>query len=326
MKYFVVSDLHSFKSEFEKALEKKGFKKNFDNHMLIVNGDIFDRGPESLEMKEYLDSINNKIMILGNHELLLLEIIRRGYFNSVDLHNGTVDTAIQLSGGYKTYFQEDWNKAAKEHFKIDSFGQLNHLDLQFKIVRRLRETGITEWLIDNFYDVDENGEKGVIWDDPNNIGESKYSIKGKPRLYQIFDDRLILHGFFPSPDWIEFAPARGQMHRQAGKLPDDFDLLEADLSAWMEYGCGVWSKTDYWLDQWYSCKLVDLYRYLDKKNIRHIYIGHWHRDSLKYVGKGNTVTLNDDYYNYCVDLPRIYLLDDAVVVSYNVVVETFSIR
>ncbi len=184
----------------------------------------------------------------------------------------------------------------------------------------MRETGITEWLIDNFYDVDENGEKGVIWDDPNNIGESKYSIKGKPRLYQIFDDRLILHGFFPSPDWIEFAPARG------GKLPDDFDILEADLSAWMEYGCGVWSNTEYWLDQWYSCKLVDLYKYLDKKNIRHIYIGHWHRDSLKHVGRGNTVTLNDDYYNYCVNLPKIYLLDDAVVVSYNVVVETFSIN
>ena len=116
MKYFVVSDLHSFKSEFEKALKKKGFKKNFDDHMLVVNGDIFDRGSESLEMKEYLDSINNKIMILGNHEFLLLEVIRRGYFNSVDLHNGLVDTAIQLSGGYKTYFQEDWKKSSKETF------------------------------------------------------------------------------------------------------------------------------------------------------------------------------------------------------------------
>ena len=46
--YFVVSDVHSFWDPFEAALTASGFEKDNKNHKLIVCGDMFDRGPDSL--------------------------------------------------------------------------------------------------------------------------------------------------------------------------------------------------------------------------------------------------------------------------------------
>lgn len=104
MKLFVVSDIHSFYTLFRNALDKSGFDSTNPNHLLVICGDLFDRGTESVKLWEYLKSINNKIMIRGNHEDLMLEMIERGYPQSYDKSNGTWDTAKQFA----------WNKDLRE--------------------------------------------------------------------------------------------------------------------------------------------------------------------------------------------------------------------
>ena len=42
--------------------------KNNKNHWLISAGDLFDRGKENIEIFEFLNSIEQKTMILGNHD------------------------------------------------------------------------------------------------------------------------------------------------------------------------------------------------------------------------------------------------------------------
>jgi serine/threonine protein phosphatase 1 len=76
MKYFVISDIHSFATEMKWVLRQAGFNKKNKNHTLIVCGDIFDRGNETLEVYKYLKSIPKKscILVKGNHESLYFDL------------------------------------------------------------------------------------------------------------------------------------------------------------------------------------------------------------------------------------------------------------
>lgn len=105
-KYFVVSDIHGFYDEFIRDLTKAGYDKENPNHILVVLGDIFDRGTQPLEVYNYLKSIprERRILVRGNHEILLKDLIDRGYPESHDEHNRTIDTVYQLNG-YKSYRQ-----------------------------------------------------------------------------------------------------------------------------------------------------------------------------------------------------------------------------
>lgn len=100
MKYFVVSDIHSFYVELKRALDKAGFNKKNKDHTLIVCGDIFDRGPDTLSVYKFLASIPKKrcILIKGNHELLYEELLDKSFPESHDFSNHTVDTFCQIAG------------------------------------------------------------------------------------------------------------------------------------------------------------------------------------------------------------------------------------
>ena len=50
MRYYVVSDVHSFYTEMIKALTEKGYFEDKEPHKLIICGDMFDRGSESVAM------------------------------------------------------------------------------------------------------------------------------------------------------------------------------------------------------------------------------------------------------------------------------------
>lgn len=97
-KYFCVSDIHSFYDEFIRDLTDAGYDKDNPNHVLIVCGDIFDRGTQPLQVYNFLRSIprERRILIRGNHESLLKEMVERGYAESHDRQNGTLDTLYYL--------------------------------------------------------------------------------------------------------------------------------------------------------------------------------------------------------------------------------------
>ena len=104
-KYFVMSDIHSFYNEMITALKLKGFDDKNPDHILIVCGDLFDRGPDAVRVFEFVKDMAEKdrlIYVCGNHEELLFDCaneIRRG--RGVSHHhffNGTFDTVCQFTG------------------------------------------------------------------------------------------------------------------------------------------------------------------------------------------------------------------------------------
>ena len=97
MKIFAVSDVHGFTSILRRNLSEVGFEVNNPNHLLVICGDLFDRGPEAKDMLKFIHEIDNKIMVKGNHEDLMQDMITREYPLSHDIHNGTYDTALQLA-------------------------------------------------------------------------------------------------------------------------------------------------------------------------------------------------------------------------------------
>ncbi len=96
--YFVSSDIHSFFKPFKKALDKAGFDMKNKNHVLIINGDLFDRGPDSVKLYDFIRSIpqERRILIRGNHEDMLCDICDKGYFEDYNLQNCTDQTIFQF--------------------------------------------------------------------------------------------------------------------------------------------------------------------------------------------------------------------------------------
>lgn len=98
-KYFIVSDTHSFYSVLIKELNKKGFDINNDEHILVLCGDLFDRGPESLQIYEFIKALPlaRRILIRGNHEYLFIDLLEKDFPDSYDRSNGTVNTFDDLT-------------------------------------------------------------------------------------------------------------------------------------------------------------------------------------------------------------------------------------
>ena len=113
-KFFVTSDIHSGYTPLKKALDEKGFDLNNETHWLVVCGDCFDRLGESKELLKYLMSLKRKILVKGNHDLLLEELCLRGFPYSYDKSNGTTRTVQDISGKYSAY---DFAEACDITFK-----------------------------------------------------------------------------------------------------------------------------------------------------------------------------------------------------------------
>jgi serine/threonine protein phosphatase 1 len=117
MKLFVTSDVHSFYEPLQKALDRAGFDANNKEHWLIVCGDCFDRGPDSVRLLHYIMSLERKILVKGNHDLLLEECCTRGFPYGHDKANGTFRTVQDLGGStdprdFEECCQTTWNKTA----------------------------------------------------------------------------------------------------------------------------------------------------------------------------------------------------------------------
>lgn len=99
-KYFVVSDIHSFYTPLKNSLRLAGYQKKNKDHILIVCGDVFDRGEETLEVYRFLTSIPKKrcILVKGNHESLFMELLKKSAPDDYDFSNGTVKTFCAIAG------------------------------------------------------------------------------------------------------------------------------------------------------------------------------------------------------------------------------------
>ena len=108
-KFFVTSDVHSFFDELMTALTENGFEIDNPDHILCVCGDLFDRGPKTRELFEFVKKLQEQdrlVYVSGNHESLLFDCMAEIYRGRVPsghhFSNGTVKTICQFCG------QNEW--------------------------------------------------------------------------------------------------------------------------------------------------------------------------------------------------------------------------
>jgi len=77
-KIFAVSDIHGHYDQLVEALNEAGYDENDKNNLLLVLGDHFDRGSQSLQVYDYLKRLTDEgkaITIMGNHDLMLIDYL-----------------------------------------------------------------------------------------------------------------------------------------------------------------------------------------------------------------------------------------------------------
>lgn len=133
MKYFVVSDVHSFYTKMMYAITAEGFDENNPEHKLIICGDLFDRGKEALKMQEYvlhLMDLNKVILVKGNHEDLIQEMVENihKYLPYIEYthhySNGTFDTAKKLTQMSAAQIHSDPDRFAAFTKKLPLFSKI----------------------------------------------------------------------------------------------------------------------------------------------------------------------------------------------------------
>ena len=99
-KIFAVSDIHGCATALKKALDGAGFNPKDESHLLVVLGDLFDRGIENREVLAYLKGIKNKILIRGNHEDIIMESLTSGAVRELQFVNETYITLAEFFPNY----------------------------------------------------------------------------------------------------------------------------------------------------------------------------------------------------------------------------------
>ena len=133
MKLFCFSDVHSYLTPLKKALSDAGFDQSNPDHWVVSLGDLFDRGPDSEELLYYIMSLERKILIKGNHDLLLEDCCKREFPYSHDFSNGTVRTINDIGGAGEGYpfdrcCENTWNRtAAYRDMLINYFETENYI-------------------------------------------------------------------------------------------------------------------------------------------------------------------------------------------------------
>lgn len=97
-KLFVVSDIHGHYALLKEALAEVGFDENDETHLFVCCGDLFDRGRENRKVYDYVRRLKHKVLIRGNHDERLVEVLNEGRANVYDLRNGGEVTLKEFFG------------------------------------------------------------------------------------------------------------------------------------------------------------------------------------------------------------------------------------
>ena len=97
-KLFVVSDVHGYFTALRDALSRAGFDSANEDHIFVSCGDLFDRGVENARVYDFVRSLERKILIKGNHEDILRDVLECGRLSKTDVSNGTNKTISEFFG------------------------------------------------------------------------------------------------------------------------------------------------------------------------------------------------------------------------------------
>ncbi len=140
MLYFVCSDIHGYAGLLKEALAKENFDKTNPDHTLVICGDLFDRHSENVELKEFLDTIERKVLVMGNHDWYLMNAISTGALDYADYYNGTANTIACFAFGDGAYY--DWDEHGPQ-----AIGPINIMLHEQEACQKAM--GLNTWLRDN---------------------------------------------------------------------------------------------------------------------------------------------------------------------------------
>lgn len=116
---FAISDIHGHYQETLDALKEAGWDETNPDHLLIVCGDIFDRGEYSLEIFQWLYPLTQDgkaVVICGNHEPMFIEWLKGPVTNFNFLNNGmskTIDSFDERTSSFISWIMIDKGLDAK---------------------------------------------------------------------------------------------------------------------------------------------------------------------------------------------------------------------
>jgi len=129
MKYYVVSDIHGHCTILKDTLKEAGFFDDEEPHKLIICGDLFDRGIETLELQQFIVELLEKdevILIKGNHDDMLFNVntnLNHGMCLSMLEHRNGTDITVSTLTGMSLELIRQEPKAAYERLNKTDFIQ-----------------------------------------------------------------------------------------------------------------------------------------------------------------------------------------------------------
>ena len=199
MKFFVISDMHSYYDTMVKALNEAGFDRTNPDHTLIVCGDAFDRGSQAVEMFGYLDSLERKVLIKGNHDDMLMELLERKFPYGFDNQNGTSSTVYQLGFEPSAFSFAEHCDVAYIKFKPFYDSMVNYYETENYIfvhswIPLIAERFGFKSYVENWRNADEELWKDARWGNPFELAEGAL----KPDKTVVFGHR---HTSWPRAYW-----------------------------------------------------------------------------------------------------------------------------
>ncbi len=289
-KFFVVSDIHGFYDEFIRDLTNAGFDITNQDHVLIVLGDIFDRGKQPLQVYKFLRELpkERRILVRGNHEILLKQLVDRGFAEKHDYHNKTVDTLFQLCG------YDDFDSFIVEKYKEQSLRNIRYGTADYE---QLKE----KWnkKISDVY------HSAIIKDILDWIASDEWCN------YYETNDYIFVHSWIPVQEHIDWQKS----------LAYEF-VVKYDSDTFRE----DWRNATQieWEDAMWSCPWERAKAGLNKTS-KTIVCGHWHTSDFynnltkikkKYTAENNPIFKSDKY--------KIIGIDACTVLSREVNVFIFE--
>lgn len=261
MRYFIVSDIHSHLEPLKKELKK--FRFNSKRDTLVIAGDLFDRGEDTVMLFDYLKTIPNKILIRGNHEDLYFKLLEKDFPDDYDFSNGTVKTFCHIAGidpkflSFNYHVLEAYSTGHQEVINLDQID--NNIKAIWNEVRdRVKESEITAWIKDpalwcNYFEMD----KFVITHSfvPVNVIKKDKDISAR---HMSRDWESLAKYFAYNPNWREAMSKEWQAAHwgcpfaqyKAGLFKEDKTLV---VGHWTALDFRVWLDVDkYYYDEDYT--------------------------------------------------------------------------
>lgn len=196
MTLFCVSDVHSYLVPLKEALAEAGFDEKNPEHYLVSLGDLFDRGPDSEELLYYIMSLERKILIKGNHDLLLKDCCMREFPYSYDISNGTVKTINDIGGAGEGYLfdmccENTWNRtAAYRDLLVNYFETENYIFVHSWVPLKCLDDMPNHYVKNRQFEYDpdwRNADRAswerAMWGNPFELAEQGFNQTGKTILF-----------------------------------------------------------------------------------------------------------------------------------------------